>query len=80
MRCGKVRSTLDPRLQNLGISIPARRLLVLNPTLLQRHPHTVRLFVSITNAATTMSAQASSVPIAGLPSAACERGGSTRMD
>src|SRR5262245_43494242 len=45
LRCGKVRSTLDPRLQNLGISIPARRLLVLNPTLLQRHPHTVRLFV-----------------------------------
>jgi len=45
LRCGKVRSTLDPRLQNLGISIPARRLLVLNPALLQRHPHTVRLFV-----------------------------------
>jgi len=45
VRCGKVRSTLDPRLQNLGISIPARRLLVLNPTLLQRHPDTVRLFV-----------------------------------
>jgi hypothetical protein len=45
LRCGKVRNALDPRLPNLGISIPSTRLLVINPNLLRRHPETVRLFV-----------------------------------
>jgi hypothetical protein len=45
LRCGKVRNALDPRLPNLGISIPSTRLLVINPNLLRRHPESVRLFV-----------------------------------
>ncbi len=45
LQCGNVRSTLDRRLPNLGISIPDIRLLVLNPVLLQRFPQVVRLFV-----------------------------------
>ena len=45
VRCGQVRNVLDPRLPNLGISIPARGMLVINPTLLGRQPETVRLFV-----------------------------------
>jgi hypothetical protein len=45
LRCARVRNTLDPRLPNLGISIPARRLLIINPALLQRYSDTVRLFV-----------------------------------
>jgi hypothetical protein len=45
LRCGSVRSALDPRLPNLGISIPDQRLLVMNPTLLRRQPETVQLFV-----------------------------------
>jgi hypothetical protein len=36
---------LDPRLPNLGIAMPDRRLLVINPKLLSSHPKTVRLFV-----------------------------------
>jgi hypothetical protein len=45
LRCGGVRSALDPRLPNLGISVPSARLLVINPTLVARQPGTVRLFV-----------------------------------
>ena len=45
MRCGDVRSKLDPRLENLGISIPDRSLIVINPALLRRESDTVRLFV-----------------------------------
>jgi hypothetical protein len=43
--CGSVRSALDPRLGNLGISVPDRRLLVINPVRLARETETVRLFV-----------------------------------
>jgi hypothetical protein len=45
MSCGSVRSQLDSGLQNLGISIPDRGLIVINPALLRRQPETVRLFV-----------------------------------
>ena len=45
LRCGRVRNVLDPRLPNLGIAMPDRRLLVINPRLLTSHPKTVRLFV-----------------------------------
>lgn len=45
MSCGTVRSRLDSGLQNLGISIPDRGLIVINPALLRRQPETVRLFV-----------------------------------
>jgi hypothetical protein len=45
LRCGKVRNALDAQLPNLGISVPDRRLLVVNPLLLARQPETVRLFV-----------------------------------
>jgi hypothetical protein len=45
VRCGSVRSALDPRLSNLGISVPDRRLLVINPVRLARETETVRLFV-----------------------------------
>ena len=45
LRCGGVRSVLDSRLPNLGISVPDARLLVINPTRLARQPGTVRLFV-----------------------------------
>jgi hypothetical protein len=45
LRCGAVRTVLDPRLPNLGISVPGVRLLVINPTLIARQPGTVGLFV-----------------------------------
>lgn len=45
LRCGSVRNVLDSSLPNLGISVPASGLLVINPKLLARHPHTVRIFV-----------------------------------
>jgi len=45
LRCGNVRNALDRRLPNLGISVPASRLLVINPSLLARESKTVRLFV-----------------------------------
>jgi hypothetical protein len=45
LKCGNVRNALDRRLPNLGISIPANRLLVINPMLLARESKTVRLFV-----------------------------------
>lgn len=45
LRCGAVRNALDSNLPNLGISVPASGLLVINPKLLARHPQTVRLFV-----------------------------------
>jgi hypothetical protein len=45
MRCGNVRNRLDPQLDNLGLSIPDRSMLILNPALLSREPETVRLFV-----------------------------------
>lgn len=45
LRCGSVRSALDSRLPNLGVSIPDKHLLVINPSLLRRQPETVRLFV-----------------------------------
>ena len=43
LRCGRVRTVLDPRLPNLGIAAPG--LLVLNPGLLNRQSESVRLFV-----------------------------------
>jgi hypothetical protein len=70
LRCGKVRST-QFRPDACWSSIPR----CCNAT-----PIPSVCSCSITSAATTMSAQASSVPIAGLRSVACERGGSTRMD
>ena len=45
LRCGSVRNALDSSLPNLGISVPASGLLVMNPKLLARHSNTVRLFV-----------------------------------
>jgi hypothetical protein len=45
MSCGNVRSRLDARLDNIGISIPDRGLIVMNPSLLGRETSTVRLFV-----------------------------------
>jgi hypothetical protein len=45
VRCGRVRNILDARLPNLGISIPDKGLLVMNPMLLRRYPESVRLFV-----------------------------------
>jgi hypothetical protein len=45
LKCGNVRNALDRRLPNLGISIPASRLLVINPTLLAHESKTVRVFV-----------------------------------
>jgi hypothetical protein len=45
LRCGNVRQVLDARLPNLGIAIPGRRLLVINPQLLGSQPKPVRLFV-----------------------------------
>jgi hypothetical protein len=43
--CGHVRNVLDSRLPNLGIAIPDLRVLVINPSMLQRVPESVRLFV-----------------------------------
>jgi hypothetical protein len=45
LRCGNVRNALDRRLPNLGVSVPATRLLIVNPTLLARESKTVRVFV-----------------------------------
>jgi hypothetical protein len=45
LKCANVRTALDARLPNLGISVPATRLLVINPMLLARQSKTVRLFV-----------------------------------
>jgi hypothetical protein len=45
LRCAGVRNRLDTRLPNLGISVPAARLLVINPTRLARQPGIVGLFV-----------------------------------
>ena len=45
LRCGNVRNMLDPRLPNLGISVPERKLLVINPALIARQPKIVQLFV-----------------------------------
>ena len=45
LRCENVRSKLDARLPNLGIAVPARSLLVMNPALLAKETKTVRLFV-----------------------------------
>jgi hypothetical protein len=45
LKCGEVRNALDRHLPNLGISVPATRLLVINPLLLARESKTVRLFV-----------------------------------
>jgi hypothetical protein len=45
LKCGSVRHRLDSGLQNLGISIPDRRLIVINPAWLGREQETVRLFV-----------------------------------
>jgi hypothetical protein len=45
LRCGRVRNVLDARLPNLGISIPDRGILVINPLLLERYSEGVRLFV-----------------------------------
>jgi hypothetical protein len=45
LRCGDVRTVLDGRLRNLGISVPDAKLLVMNPALLARQPGSVRLFV-----------------------------------
>jgi hypothetical protein len=45
LKCGSVRNALDAHLPNLGISVPASKLLVINPALLARQSTTVRLFV-----------------------------------
>jgi hypothetical protein len=45
LRCGDVRNVLDRHLQNLGISVPDAKLLVMNPRLVARQPGPVGLFV-----------------------------------
>src|SRR5215510_3877991 len=45
VQCGNVRTRLDRNLPGLGAAAPASRLLILNPTQLQRQPENVRLFV-----------------------------------
>ena len=45
VECGNVRTRLDRNLPGLGAAAPSARLLILNPTLLQRQPENVRLFV-----------------------------------
>jgi hypothetical protein len=45
VQCGNVRTKLDRNLPGLGAAAPASRLLILNPTQLQRQPENVRLFV-----------------------------------
>ena len=45
LRCGSVHYVLDSRLPNLGLSVPRKRLLVINPQLLGLQPKPVRLFV-----------------------------------
>ena len=45
LNCSPVRTLLNSRLPNLGISIPGERLLVINPAALRRYPESVRLFV-----------------------------------
>lgn len=45
VRCENVRTLLDRRLPNLGAAEPDRRLLILNPRLLEGMSETVKLFV-----------------------------------
>jgi hypothetical protein len=45
VQCGNVRTRLDRNLPGLGAAAPSSRLLILNPTRLQREPSNVRLFV-----------------------------------
>jgi hypothetical protein len=45
LQCGNVRNALDRRLPNLGVSVPATRILIINPMLLARESKTVRVFV-----------------------------------
>src|SRR5215470_4158291 len=45
VECGNVRTRLDRNLPGLGAAAPSARLLILNPTQLQRQPDNVRLFV-----------------------------------
>jgi hypothetical protein len=45
LRCGSVHHVLDSRLPNLGLAVPRKRLLVINPQLLGLQPKPVRLFV-----------------------------------
>jgi hypothetical protein len=45
VQCGNVRTKLDRNLPGLGAAAPSSRLLILNPTMLQRQPDKVRLFV-----------------------------------
>jgi len=45
VQCGNVRTRLDRNLPGLGAAAPSDRLLILNPTRLQREPDNVRLFV-----------------------------------
>ena len=45
VQCGNVRTRLDRNLPGLGAAAPSSRLLILNPTRLQREPDNVRLFV-----------------------------------
>ncbi len=45
LRCAGVRNRLDSRLPNIGVAVPDEALLVLNPSLLDREPELVRLFV-----------------------------------
>ena len=45
VECGNIRTRLDRNLPGLGAAAPSSRLLILNPTRLQREPDNVRLFV-----------------------------------
>ena len=45
LQCSGVRNVLDSRVPNLGLAVPDRRLLIINPALLRSEPETVRLFV-----------------------------------
>jgi hypothetical protein len=45
VQCGNVRTRLDRNLPGLGAAAPSSRLLILNPTQLQRQPDNVQLFV-----------------------------------
>ncbi len=45
MTCDNVRTRMDRDLPNLGVAVPAQRLLLINPVLIGRQPSIVQMFV-----------------------------------
>lgn len=45
MKCDNVRTRMDRDLPNLGVAVPAQRLLLINPVLIGRQPSVVQMFV-----------------------------------